>query len=240
METVYSQKFKEIVSDSPVQAARHNSRYVMPEHLLLSLLKDSESEPSRLMERTSHGSTAAQLRDALDTALLNAAAEDDFVGRVAVSDVDVSDLAGRIIKLSVLEARMLKSNVVDDVHLLLAIFHNSDAQNSEFMEPFRRSGITYESLYRLLNNRPGNSAPSMGGGYADEDEDEDEDDGTPGPIPPSSSSSQSGRGDSDSKRSERPQGQRRGNDTPLLDKYGNDMTLAAEDGRLDPVVGREV
>ncbi len=240
METVYSQKFKEIVSDSPVQAARHNSRYVMPEHLLLSLLKDSESEPSRLMERTSHGSTAAQLRDALDTALLNAAAEDDFVGRVAVSDVDVSDLAGRIIKLSVLEARMLKSNVVDDVHLLLAIFHNSDAQNSEFMEPFRRSGITYESLYRLLNNRPGNSAPSMGGGYADEDEDEDEDDGTPGPIPPSSSSSQSGRGDSDSKRSERPQGQRRGNDTPLLDKYGNDMTLAAEEGRLDPVVGREV
>ncbi len=234
METVYSQKFKEIVSDSPVQAARHNSRYVMPEHLLLSLLKDPESESARLMERSSHGSSAVSLRESLDTALLNAAADGSYAGRVAVADVAVSDLASRIIKLSVLEARMLKSNIVDDIHLLLAIFHNSDAQNSEYMEPFRRAGITYESLYRLLNSRPGNSTPSMGAGYTDDEDDEDDEDGTPGPIPPSAS-----QGAGDTKRSDRPSA-RHGNDTPLLDKYGNDMTLAAEEGRLDPVVGREV
>lgn len=239
METVYSQKFKDVVSDSPVQAARHNSRYVMPEHLLLSILKNIDSDPARLMERSAHGSSALQLRETLDTALLNAAAEGDYSGRVAVNDVAVSDLASRIIKLSVLEARMLKSNVVDDVHLLLAIFHNSDAQNSEFMEPFRRAGITYESLYRLLNGQEGGAAPSMGGGaYADDDDDEeDEADGTPGPIPPSSSSRSSG---GEARRGDRPAAARRGNDTPLLDKYGNDMTLAAEEGRLDPVVGREV
>ncbi len=234
METVYSQKFKEIVSDSPVQAARCNSRYVMPEHLLLSLLKDIESEPARLMERSARGTSVVQLRETLDTALLNAAAEEGYAGQVGVADVAVSDLSSRIIKLSVLEARMLKCNEVDAVHLLLAIFHNSDAQNSEFMDPFRRAGITYEGLYRLLNTQSGGTAPSMGGSYADEDDDEDDDDRAPGPVPPSS------RETNDTRRSERSSGRRRGNDTPMLDKYGNDMTLAAEEGRLDPVVGREV
>ncbi|MCI9284828.1 MAG: ATP-dependent Clp protease ATP-binding subunit [Muribaculaceae bacterium] len=238
METVYSQKFKEIVSDSPGQAARHNSRYVMPEHLLLSLLKDIESEPARLIDRSARDTSASQLRDTLDNALLTAAADGDFTGKVAVADVAVSDLASRIIKLSVLEARMLKSNMVDDVHLLLAIFHNSDAQNSDFMEAFRRAGVTYESLYRMLNPQAGGTAPMADRAYADDEDEDDEDDDRPSAIPPVGGHS---RQDSEPKRGgAQPQAPRRGNDTPLLDKYGNDMTQAAEEGRLDPVVGREV
>ena len=46
MDIVYSRKFKEIISDAPRQAARHNSRYVMPEHLLLSLLTGGISSSS--------------------------------------------------------------------------------------------------------------------------------------------------------------------------------------------------
>ena len=51
MDTVYSQKFKEIINDTPKQAARHNNRYVMPEHLLLSLLNDTDGEPARRVAR---------------------------------------------------------------------------------------------------------------------------------------------------------------------------------------------
>ncbi len=231
MDTVYSQKFKEIINDTPKQAARHNNRYVMPEHLLLSLLNDTESEPSRLVERSAKGASVYELREALDKALFNASSDAEYNGTVNLNDVSISDLTGRIIKLSVLEARMLKSNMVDATHLLLAIFHNSDAQNSEFMEPFHRAGVTYESLYRLLA-ASSNPAPSMGAEYTEDDDDDDE-------LP--SSSSQSGSSQqSGNKRQSASTAQRRGNDTPMLDKYGNDMTLAAEENRLDPVVGREV
>ena len=233
MDTVYSQKFKEMINDSPKQAARHNSKYVMPEHLLLSLLSDMEGEPARLIDRAAKGASAYELRENLDKALFNAATEAGYQGTVGISDVSLSDLTGRIIKLSVLEARMLKSNEVDATHLLLAIFHNSDAQNSEFMTAFHRAGITYEAIYRLLAAESDLATPMN----ADFTEDDDEDD----EMPPRSSAPQGGQGSASAgKRQGAQTAQRRGNDTPVLDKYGNDMTLAAEENRLDPVVGRDV
>ncbi len=232
METVYTTKFKEIVNSTPALAARHNSRYVMPEHLLLALISDPASDASKLVERASRGSTSKQLHENLDNELFNAAAESGYSGTVSLSDVSVSDLTGRIIKLSVLEARMLKSNVVDTIHLILAIFHNSDAQNSSFMEPFRRAGVTYESLYRLL--AADSDKPMSLQRDGDDDDEEDEDEATP------SAGAQSGRQGASASRQSHGGGSRGNSDTPMLDKYGYDMTQAAEENRLDPVVGRDV
>ncbi|WP_286528968.1 ATP-dependent Clp protease ATP-binding subunit [Duncaniella freteri] len=232
METVYTTKFKEIVNSTPALAARHNSRYVMPEHLLLALISDPASDASKLVERASRGSTSKQLHENLDNELFNAAAESGYSGTVSLSDVSVSDLTGRIIKLSVLEARMLKSNVVDTIHLILAIFHNSDAQNSSFMEPFRRAGVTYESLYRLL--AADSDKPMSLQRDGDDDDEEDEDEATP------SAGAPSGRQGASASRQSHGGGSLGNSDTPMLDKYGYDMTQAAEENRLDPVVGRDV
>ncbi len=232
METVYTTKFKEIVNSTPALAARHNSRYAMPEHLLLALISDPASDASKLVERASRGSTSKQLHENLDNELFNAAAESGYSGTVSLSDVSVSDLTGRIIKLSVLEARMLKSNVVDTIHLILAIFHNSDAQNSSFMEPFRRAGVTYESLYRLL--AADSDKPMSLQRDGDDDDEEDEDEATP------SAGAPSGRQGASASRQSHGGGSRGNSDTPMLDKYGYDMTQAAEENRLDPVVGRDV
>ena len=226
METLYSQKFKEVVNEAPSQAVRHNSHYVTPEHLLLSLLKDVDSEPARLVERAAKGASVYQLREALDNALFNAASEGAFKGNVSMEDVTVSDLTGRIIKLSVLEARLLKSSTVDALHLLLAIFHNSDAQASEFMQPFQKAGVNYNTLARLVGSA--GSTPIMSDDAAYDEPDEEEEGAAPG---------------DDDRRSQARSAQSRkstGTDTPMLDKYGNDMTLAAEEERLDPVVGRDV
>ena len=231
MDTVYSRKFKEIISDAPRQAARHNSRYVMPEHMLLSLLTDMEGDPARLVDRAAKGVSAYELRENLDKALFNAATEQGYQGTVGINEVSLSDLTGRIIKLSVLEARMLKSNEVDSTHLLLAIFHNSDAQNSEFMEAFNRAGITYEALYRLVA-ADADIPTALNSEFAGDEDDDDE-------MPPRQSPESHNSPQSDRKR-QASNAQRRGNDTPVLDKYGNDMTLAAEENRLDPVVGRDV
>ncbi len=234
MDTVYSRKFKEIINDSHRQAARHNNRHVMPEHLLLSLLSDTESECVRLVDRSAKGASAYELKENLDKALFNASSDADYQGTVGLSEVNMSDLTSRIIKLSVLEARMLKSNEVDATHLLLAIFHNSDAQNSEFMSNFHRSGVTYEALYRIIASEAGSPA-TLASEFAD-DEDEDE---LPPRANPSSQGNQ-GTTNPDRKKQASSGPQRKGNDTPVLDKYGNDMTLAAEENRLDPVVGRDI
>lgn len=229
MDTVYTQKFKEILTDSRNQAVRHNSTHVMPEHLLLSLLTDAGSSSFSLVERASRGTSARDLGSQLDKSLFDAAMENGYHGNVAIADVTMSDITGRIIKLSVLEARMLKSNEVDAAHLLLAIFHNSEARNSAFMEHFTRAGVTYESLYALMTG--GNAANRPATSMSAEFSDDDDDDGMPdAPRDSSESSRQSATGTAS----------RRGNDTPVLDKFGNDMTLAAEEGRLDPVVGREI
>ena len=233
MDINFSQTLKQLLMASRNEAVRHNNPYIMPEHLLLALMSDVNGEAFRMVETASTGTSAYELQQSLDKAMFEAALEGDTAtGQhtpVTVETVMLSDLSNRIIKLSVLEARMLKSNTVCPEHLLLAIFHNSEAQNSPYMEKFRKSGVSYEALFSQLSDP--NDKPVAGAGYADGDEEDEDDD-----LPPSSG------GD----RQQPKQGQQtqtprqRGNDTPVLDKFGNDMTLAAEENRLDPVVGREV
>lgn len=220
METNFSNELKYVLDQSRVEAARHNSSLIKAEHLLLAILSKSESHAFKALSKLLDDDAMYKLRDSLDNSL--------FEQPGSVNALAVSDLANRIIKLSVLEARMLKSNVVDSEHLLLAIFHNSEVQNLDIMSMFRDAGVTYESLYKLLANVA--DAPQMGASFSDE-EDEDEDGDAFGASSRQQSSSSAQRPSSSG---------RKGNDTPVLDKFGNDMTRAAEEGRLDPVIGREV
>lgn len=218
MEANFSNELKYVLDQSRVEATRHNSSLIKAEHLLLAILSQTDSHAFKALRKLLSDESMYQLRDNLDNSL--------FEQPNASNVLAVSDLANRIIKLSVLEARMLKSNVVDSEHLLLAIFHNSEVQNMDIMGMFRDAGITYESLYKLLANVT--DSLRMGASFSD-DEDEDEDDDTIGSGQQQSSSSARPTASS-----------RRGNDTPVLDKFGNDMTRAAEEGRLDPVIGRDV
>lgn len=216
MDTNFSMELKTLLEQSHREAVRHNDRVVRVEHILLAIMSNPDNEAYMTLQRLMDADTMYQIRDNLDKRL-HVLPESDRQMQVTM----VSDLANRIIKLSVLEARMLKSNLVDSKHLLLALFHNNEVQGLEMMDDFKNSGITYESLYRLLANVA--DSPKMGASFGEDEEDEDEE--MPrGRMEPSHSG----------------QAPKRGNDTPALDKYGNDMTQAAEEGRLDPVVGREV
>ncbi len=219
MDTNFSNELKYVLDQSRVEATRHNSSLIKAEHLLLAIMSQSGSHAFKALQKLLDADSMYQLRDSLDRSLFEQPNSSNVLA--------VSDLANRIIKLSVLEARMLKSNVVDSEHLLLAIFHNSEVQNLDIMSMFRDAGITYESLYRLLANVT--DAPQMGASFSDEEDEEEE-----GEAFSSSSQSQG------SSASRQPSTGRRGNDTPVLDKFGNDMTRAAEEGRLDPVIGRDV
>jgi len=227
MEINFSNEVKLVLENSRKEAIRHNNSIITPEHMFLALLADTGSRVFSLLERVSRGSSVYQLRQQLDDSLYDATAP---LG----GEVVASDLSNRLVKLSVLEARMLKSETVDTEHLLLALLHNPEIQHMDFIVPFRQSGIDYQSVLKMIANVK--DLPKSGLGATDEDEDDDDEIGASRSYS-SSSSSQARRGDDSKGKSARASGG--GNDTPTLDKFGNDITRAAEEGRLDPVVGRE-
>ena len=224
MDTNYSKELKLVLDRSRREAMRLFNNVITPAHLLLAIMSDTHGRGAVLMEKLVDGIALYDLRIQLSESLVNK----DHVE----SEITVSDLANRIIKLSVLEARMLKKNVVDVEHLLLAIFHNSEVQSMDFMRPFMEAGLSYERLYQAVSEA--RDEPQSGYDKNDEEPDDDDDDEDDDPAP-------AGSGDREPDiRKNTPSGGSAGGDTPLLDKFGYDMTKAAEEGRLDPVVGRSV
>lgn len=223
MEINFSNEVKSVLENSRAEAIRHNNSIITPEHLLLALLADTGSRAFGVLERVSHGASVYELRQHLDDSLYDTTAP---LG----GEVVASELSNRLVKLSVLEARVLKSETVETEHLLLALLHNPEVQRMEFIVPFRQSGIDYQSVLRTISNVT--DSPRAGFGTT-EDEDDDEED------VPSLSSSSAERQKEPARGGKENQKGRGGNDTPTLDKFGNDITRAAEAGRLDPVVGRE-
>lgn len=205
------------------EALKHNSPYIKPEHILLSLMQMQDSNAAELLKRMVGEETFKTLLSGLDSISydLDSVWQAPDGSRLTEDKISVGELANRIVKLSVLEARMLRSPSVEPIHLLLSIFHNADTQTAPFMKIFKKRAIDYDAIYRQL--RPAKEVEDK---FVDDDDDDDGD----APVEPSANRPGAHRST--------PTAGHAG-DTPMLDKFGNDMTLAAEQGRLDPVVGRE-
>lgn len=228
MNISFSPQLQNTLTQSARVAASHNMDVVNPEHLLMALISDASGKAFSLVEKVCTNTSAYDLRQKLDEYLFNTGM-DHTPSEGPIVQVGVSDLANRLIKLSMLEARLLKNDNVDEEHLLLAIFHNPEIKEMNYIKPFTAAGVDYKTLFHAV--APDAMVPRDGADFESADEDDDDED----EIRHSDSSS------SEAKTTAQHHGSsKRGNDTPALDKYGNDMTRAAEDGRLDPVVGREV
>ncbi len=199
------------------EAMRHNSAFINPEHMLLVMLSDIESKEFKLVEEAAAQSSAYELQQELDNWI--------FQQSSPTPTTNVSDISKRIIRLSVLEARMLRHQEVQPMHVLLAIFHNPEILSMDYIKPFTNAGVDYRRLTQIIRDK-GPQAPRAGQEYYDDNVDDNR--------PSSGSGSNSDFGSAQKTRKAKG-----GNDTPMLDKFGNDMTKAAAEGRLDPVVGRE-
>lgn len=219
-----SNDVKEILAGCAELAAQHNNSVVGPEHILLALIGEKKQHVLQLMLSISDESTIERLTSELSKELYERGIDCKPTNTDKTS-VNISDLASRIIRLSILEARQRKASEADTEHLLLALFHNTDSKDMKFINPFLNAGITYKAINNRLYGEP--QQPQMG--FTGEDDDDDD-------IPETPSSQNEGQSTGG-----RQQGAtaRKGGDTPTLDKFGRDMTRAAEENRLDPVVGRE-
>lgn len=217
MENKYSQEITATLSAATRLAEKHNSRELSPEFVLLGM-SDTHDSGYRLMQLVAGDSKLEALFANLDTFLYN-------VDMPRSGSMSVSALTNRIVKLSSLEARILKTDVVTSAHLVLALFHNSEVQSMDFLKPFLDAGINYTALRSAAQRQAAvvNDTENVAEMTADVHGADGED------------FSESERTTSASARQHRSTG-----DTPMLDKFGRDMTRAAADDRLDPVIGREI
>ena len=217
MNSQFSQRVSDVITYGKQEANRLRSRSIGPEHLLLGLLRDGQGKASEILWRLKVDT--ARLKNRIENYLQIQADE----SLAPDADIPLSPVTSRILKICILEARMLQSDSVDTEHLLLAILKDGDNLAASVLGENR---VDYSQVFDMVRMRPAN--PHAGMGYPDEDEDDEMDDlaGDNTGRPSSGTGTQTAYG-------------RPTSDTPVLDKFGTDMTRAAAEGRLDPVVGRE-
>ncbi|HAZ57592.1 MAG: ATP-dependent Clp protease ATP-binding subunit [Bacteroides graminisolvens] len=216
MNNQFSQKVSEVIIYSKEEANRLKNGYIGPEHLLLGLIRDGESRAIEVLN-TLH-IDLNDLKKRIESILKFH--QDDML--LPDADIPLSNDTARILKLGILEAHLYRSNVADTEHLILAILKD---RNNTAATILGENSIDYKAFLEHMSYLPDVNASSS---FSEDDEEEDD-------MEDSRASSSSGSIEHHQTQAVR----KPSNDTPALDNFGVDMTKAAQEGRLDPVVGRE-
>ncbi len=214
MKRKFSKTLLEVVNYSKEEAIRLGNDQLGPEHLFLGILREANGVAVNILNDLDVN--IKELREKIESYVRNKNID------LTMEDIDKitpTKTTERIQKFMYSEAVSLNSDEVHTGHLLLAILKVP----SRFSQLLDEYNIEYDMVKMSLEFefKPGNS-------MNDDDDDEDEDNYSSGH---SSQSSRSGGVSS--------QGVKSKSDTPVLDSFGVDLTKAAEEGKLDPIVGRE-
>jgi len=219
MNNSFTTKIAEVLTYSAEEARRMGSAVISPEHLLLGLLRDGDNEATNLLQTIQVD--LRQLRDkVLQDAVLSSAAPLPATPPTDEMSLDVT--ASQIMKIAQIEARLSHADTADTQHLLLALLKQTGNKANQALLSL---GITYNRVRHELDLRSG-----LDNRREDDIEEDDEDDLLFSPR------SENLRKPSPTLHTTNAEGD---NDTPVLDNFSIDMTAAAAEGKLDPVVGRE-
>ena len=218
MTSQFSPKVSEVLAFSREEAARLASRSVGPEHLLLGLLRMKEGPVIDIFHRLNLN--LQMVKTELETKVR----EDELGMPIHTSDLVLNEKASNILKLAVLEARIQRTDKVNEQHLLLAILHDQVKNGAKEVLEF--NDMNYDDVLALLH-APQQTGVSDGIGLPDEDYEEEEETGG---ATRNSSNKSAGTTTAQTKAK---------SNTPVLDTFGTNLTQAATEGKLDPCVGRE-
>ena len=206
MEAKFSPRVKDVISYSREEALRLGHDYIGTEHLLLGLIREGDGMAIKILRGSG-----------VDTARLRKSVEDSVKGTSSTSvnlgNIPLTKQAEKVLKITYLEAKIFKSEIIGTEHLLLSILRDEDNIASQILQQYNVNYDIFKA--EVENNREGFRDEAPGSPAGDDDYREDESFSQPKKV-------------SDIK-----------SKTPVLDNFGRDLTRAAEDGKLDPIVGRE-
>ena len=217
-------KARKALDFSLEEAHKMGNNSVDPEHLLLGLIRQKDN---RAMECLQEQKVNVDL---LKYIVENRIKQDELIPENV--DIPVSKKLEKILRMSILEARGQKKENIDTEHFLLAILRDNDNLAATLLN---QEGVQLDSTLRALNiEAQGQGLAPKNIGFTDDEDDDDEF----APYNEDGKSSYGGAqgGFAQTAQKEKDNSQ---NDTPALDNFGNDLTKAAKEGRLDPTVGRE-
>jgi ATP-dependent Clp protease ATP-binding subunit ClpC len=210
MEAKFSPRVKDVITYSREEAMRLGHEYIGLEHLMLGIIRDGDGLGIKLLKK--NNINLQELRKQIEHAMPVSTKK-----MSNLSNIPLLKQAEKALKLTYLEAKTFKANEIGTEHLLLCILKDNDNIASKAMAKF---GMDYDSLRSSLEEyiKDPSDDIRMEGPTSDDDDADDANFGA---------ASQSKKpGESKSK-------------TPVLDNFGRDLTKMAEDGKLDPIVGRE-
>jgi ATP-dependent Clp protease ATP-binding subunit ClpC len=211
MEAKFSNRVKEVISLSREEAIRLGHDYIGTEHLLLGMIREGEGTAIALLKKL--GVSVEELKYALEQATRNTASQSNSI----TGSIPLTKQTEKVLKITYLEAKIFKSEVIGTEHLLLSILRDEDNICSQILAKYN---VNYEAVRDSLDLHINNPSAS-----SDTDDNDDND-----KLFGSSASGK--RGESSKKGGEKSR-------TPVLDNFGRDLTKLAEEDKLDPIVGRE-
>lgn len=221
MTNSFSQRVSENLSFSREEALRLSSGAIRPEHIVLGMLRDKQSPLKALLTGANIDVDKVKLQLEKNIQEDNSAAASSDNGNISLDEH-----ANNILKLSILEARLQHSKEVDVEHIILAILHDKMASGAKSV--LLENGLTYEKAMNFLMQT--NSNVKNGVGLSDDDDNLVSHDN----FSSHNNKNQSATSDTTNK------SMGGGTDkTPVLDKFSTDLTLAAVQGKLDLVIGRD-
>lgn len=217
MENNFSQRVRKIMSYSREEAGRLQNSYLGPEHLMLGILRNGEGLAVQALN--DFGIDLNDLKLDVDSRIIS---QQDMPLNSDNKEVVLTKSTEKILRLSILEARLTKSKETDSEHLLLAILKDSDNIAAQTLES---RNLNYAGAFMYIKNSTEEEidkdlSPKMGADFTDDEDDDSLDNAAP-------------------YQNVNTQQSRQASDTPVLDNFGTDMTKAAQENKLDPIVGRE-
>ena len=202
MEGNFSNRVRDVISYSREEAIRLGHDYIGTEHLLLGIIREGEGIAVKILRNL--GCDLFKLKKAIEDTVRSTG------GTLTVGNIPLTKQAEKVLKITYLEAKLYKSDVIGTEHLLLSLLRDDENIAAQILQ--QGFSVTYDAVRAELDSIISGKASSRGG-------------------------SSGGRGSSSGHGKER--GKMEKSKTPVLDNFGRDLTKLAEEGKLDPIVGRE-
>ena len=221
MEAKFSNKVKEVISLAREEALRLGHDYIGTEHLMLGMIRDGESSGVELLVKS--GVSLDQLRQSIEHS--TASTTKSTFDKQNLLNIPLTKQAEKVLRLTYLEAKYFKTNLVETDHLLMAILRDEDNVATQILEKYQ---VYYDLIKEMVDFQSSTGQDISPKSSSDTDDNDDDSRLYSG----SSANTPGGASASGTKGAEKSK-------TPVLDNFGRDLTKIAENGKLDPIVGRE-
>jgi ATP-dependent Clp protease ATP-binding subunit ClpC len=206
MEGNFSNRVQEVIRLSREEALRLGHDYIGTEHLLLGIIREGEGIAVKILRNL--GCDLYQVKKSIEDTVRSSG------GTITIGNIPLTKQAEKVLKITYLEAKLYKSEVIGTEHLLLSLLRDDDNIAAQILNQFNvQYDLVRNELDNIISGKPSSPSASQEAGKAPER---------------GSEGAQAGG----EKRPERVK-------TPVLDNFGRDLTKLAVEDKMDPIVGRE-